>query len=270
MGGLFETDPETGARRPRVPLLPRFETVLSPSMPPTDEITPPTAAAPPPLAPQPAGDVSEPRRPESPGRLASILASADDSPVGAPSAMPVAERRPGADRDRPRTSISVETPPQQQTISDTGLEFIKKREDFKDKIYEDERHKRTIGYGHLLLPGDAELYKHGIDKTAAEQLFKNDVGKAEKVVRTLVTVPLTQGQYNALVSFTYNIGEGNLAGSTFLRLLNDGNYRAAAEEILRWDKLTIAKDVTITSKGQVRRRQAERKMFLGDDNGDMP
>lgn len=268
MGGLFETDPETGARRPRVPLLPRLETVLSPSMPPADEITPPTAAAPPPpLAPQPAGDVSEPRRPDSPGRLASILASTDDSPVGAPSAMPVAERRQSPQSSRllpyqPRTEISVEFP--KYKIGPAGTQFIKDEEARggpRLTVYTDTAGYQTIGYGHKLRPGEAELFRHGIDKETAERLLTGDLETAEAAVHRLVRAPITQQQHDALVSFTFNFGARKLAGSTILRELNGDHPRQAADAFLLWNK-ERKNGTLVPSKGLTARRQRERDLFL--------
>jgi lysozyme len=110
------------------------------------------------------------------------------------------------------------------------------------------------------------LYKNGIDEAAAELLLRRDVAEAEKAMRRPVAVPLTQKQHDALVSFTFNIGQGELKKSKFLSLLNEGAYNAAAEELSEWKYVSVKRggtDVKIISPWQVERREAERKMFLG-------
>jgi lysozyme len=141
------------------------------------------------------------------------------------------------------------------------LEFIKSWERFEPEIYPDQANKRTIGYGHKLLPGEAEKFQHGIDKNTAQRLLASDVSKAEATVRNLVKVPLTQRQYDSLVSLVYNIGSGNFAESTALKQLKDRNYRAAADAILLWNKVTKDGE-KVTSDGLVNRRRAERNVFL--------
>ena len=75
----------------------------------------------------------------------------------------------------------------------------------------------------------------------------------------LVTVPLTQGQYDALSCFIFNIGAKKFRGSTLLRKLNDGDYKGAADELLRWTKAG-GRELS----GLVKRRKAERSLFLSD------
>jgi len=89
-------------------------------------------------------------------------------------------------------------------------------------------------------------------------LLQADVEKAASAVRDLVKVPLKQGQFDALTSFIYNIGRRNFANSTLLSQLNSGNYQAAADELMKWDKVS-AKPL----QGLTVRRGAERRLFLG-------
>ncbi len=90
----------------------------------------------------------------------------------------------------------------------------------------------------------------------------------EAAVNMLVTVPLNQNQFDALVSFTYNVGEGHLESSTLLKLLNQGDYMGAADQFLRWNKV----DGQIIL-GLVRRRHKEQALFLagpGGSDGPLP
>jgi lysozyme len=98
----------------------------------------------------------------------------------------------------------------------------------------------AIGYGHLLQHGpicgaaSEAPFAGGISEAAATALLLQDVAYAEHAVEHLVTVPLSQGQYDALVSFTYNEGAGRLQTSTPLKVLNAGNYAAAPAEFREW------------------------------------
>ena len=96
------------------------------------------------------------------------------------------------------------------------------------------------------------------EDAAAEQLMRRLRRDFEPAVRRLVTVDLEQHQYDALVSFVYNVGEGNLAGSTLLRRLNAGNYHDVPAQLMRWTK---SKGVEL--RGLVRRRRDEAEMWRG-------
>ena len=111
----------------------------------------------------------------------------------------------------------------------------------------------TIGVGHT---GGVQK---GDTCTAAESnaFLRADLRSAEAAVNQLVTVLLTQSQFDALVSFTFNLGTGALRGSSLLKMLNLGEYEIAADEFLRWNQ--AAGQVL---PGLVKRRAAERAMFL--------
>lgn len=115
----------------------------------------------------------------------------------------------------------------------------------------------TIGYGHT---GPDVVEGKVISETTAENLFIQDLAEFEAAVNGLVTVPLTQGQFDALVSFGFNCGTGpeGLGGSTLLKLLNAGQYDQAADQFSRWNKSggKVLAGLTI-------RRAQERAMFLG-------
>lgn len=139
-------------------------------------------------------------------------------------------------------------------ISSAGLALIERSEGFSSTVYNDVAGIPTIGYGHRLLPG--ESFPDGITQAQAQAILSNDVQSAEAAVRRLVTVSLTQGQFDALVDFTYNLGAGNLQSSTRLKDLNAGDYDAAAQQILRWDHAGGK-----VQPGLQTRRQAEFDMF---------
>jgi lysozyme len=111
---------------------------------------------------------------------------------------------------------------------------MKNAEGFRDRIYIDVAGFATIGFGHRLLP--EESFPQGIDETQGEAILLDDVRNAEQAIDRLVKVPLTQGQFDALVDFAFNLGAGRLAASTFLKDLNAGKFDAAATELMRWDR----------------------------------
>ncbi len=138
-------------------------------------------------------------------------------------------------------------------ISTNGIALLKQFEGYSPKVYNDSAGKPTIGYGHLLRTNE---HLTEITGEKAEQLLREDIRKAESAVERHVTAPLTQNQYDALVSFTYNIGEGNFRDSTLLRHLNSTNYAVASEEFKRW-VYAGGKKV----RGLENRRNKEKQLF---------
>lgn len=148
--------------------------------------------------------------------------------------------------------VTVENAPMH--ITTDGLTLIKRFEGLVLEPYLDVGGKMTIGYGHLVRPGE---YFAMISEKEAEQLLRRDIQVAEAIVKKSVTVKLTSHQYSALVSLVYNIGSGHFEDSTLLEVLNEGNYEEAAEQFLRW----VHVDGTRV-KGLVNRRVSERQLFL--------
>jgi lysozyme len=148
------------------------------------------------------------------------------------------------------------------SLSAGGLESIARIERFEPNIYRDQAGYDTIGYGHKLLPSELQQYQNGITEADARQLLAQDVGVAERAVNRLVSVPLTQNQFDALVSFTYNAGVGAFTNSTLLSQLNSGNYDGAAGQFGRWNKITIGGQ-KVESRGLTNRRITEQCMFTG-------
>lgn len=146
--------------------------------------------------------------------------------------------------------------------SDLGVEFIKVEEGLRLFIYRDQVGRETIGYGHLLSYGERarKAYDSGITEEAAEAILRRDLGYAEHGVLKAITVPLAQHQFDALVSFTFNLGVGALASSTLTRRINAGDPDAH-EEFPRWVYGTVggrkAKLPVL-----VQRRERERRLFL--------
>ena len=143
-------------------------------------------------------------------------------------------------------------------ISDKGIALIKQFEGCKLTAYQDSVGVWTIGYGWTK-PVDGKPIRAGmtIKQETAERLLKTGLVNYENDVSRLVKVDLTQGQFDALVSFTYNLGARSLSTSTLLRKLNAGDYAGAADEFLRWNKAGGK-----VLNGLTRRREAERALFL--------
>lgn len=141
-------------------------------------------------------------------------------------------------------------------IGTKGLQLIKDFEGLELKAYMPTPDDvPTIGYGHT------KTAKMGMEITEkqAEALLKKDLAWVELAVNKRVTVPITQGQYDALCSFVYNLGETNFTKSTLLRRLNNKRYTEAADELLRWNKQGAK-----VLRGLTRRREAERALFLSE------
>ena len=139
-------------------------------------------------------------------------------------------------------------------LSAAGLDLIKRSEGWRSQVYKDVAGFPTIGYGHKLLPTDS--FPDGVDEATGTQILIKDVQDAEQAVSRLVKVPLTQGQFDALVDFTFNLGAMRLASSTLLKMLNAGDYAAAAGQFQRWDMAG-----GMENDGLKARRQAEADSF---------
>lgn len=141
-------------------------------------------------------------------------------------------------------------------ISDVGLELIKRFEGFRAKKYICAAGYPTIGIGHVLKKGeDYDV----ITEAFAIELLRQDVKIAEYYVGKLITKPLTQCQFDALVSFTFNCGGGALQRSSLRSKINRGEFSSAANEFLKWNR-----GGGRVLKGLTKRRQAERELFLAE------
>jgi lysozyme len=137
-----------------------------------------------------------------------------------------------------------------------GIELIRHFEGCRLDAYLCPAGVWTIGYGHTadVKEGDS------IDQEAAEAFLIEDLEKFEQAVTRMVEVPLTQQQFDALVSWTFNLGAGNLAESTLLRKLNNYQYAEVPEQMMRWVRAGGQ-----VLDGLVRRRAAEAALFQNKD-----
>uniref|UniRef100_Q3ASQ2 Lysozyme n=1 Tax=Chlorobium chlorochromatii (strain CaD3) TaxID=340177 RepID=Q3ASQ2_CHLCH len=138
--------------------------------------------------------------------------------------------------------------------SDNGLNIIRQYEGLRLKTYFCPAGKLTIGYGHT---GTDVTSGMSITEAQANELLQEDVKRFATSVNKMVTTEVTQGMFDALISFSYNIGAGNLQKSTLLKKLNAGDKQGAADEFLKWNKSNGKPLAGLTA-----RRTAERELFL--------
>jgi lysozyme len=137
--------------------------------------------------------------------------------------------------------------------SDKGIRLIQEFEGLATEVYDDVGGKPTIGYGHLLRKG--ETYKK-VTEEQATRILCEDLEAAEACIESCVDVPLTQGQFDALCSFTFNLGCNALKRSSLLKSLNAGDYADAKSRITAWH-FVGEKPVA----GLLRRRLAEQLIW---------
>jgi GH24 family phage-related lysozyme (muramidase) len=150
-----------------------------------------------------------------------------------------------------------------------GIALIKEFEGLKLDAYQCSAGVWTIGFGTTKYP-NGEKVKNG-DKLSglkqANDYLHHDLIQYEQAVDRLVQVPLTQNQYDALVSFVYNLGAGSLAKSTLLKKLNAGDYAGASKEFKKWIYATDPKTgKRIKLTGLIARRKREAELFMSNNN----
>ena len=142
---------------------------------------------------------------------------------------------------------------------ESGLEIIKMFEGFRSEPYLCPAGVATIGFGSTRgIDGNRVTLGHSaINRDEAEEMLAHDLQNVEKSVGRLIRVALTQNQFDALVSFTYNLGSGRLQSSTLRSKLNREDYAGAADQFQKW---VMAGNKRLS--GLVKRRFVERKLFL--------
>lgn len=154
-------------------------------------------------------------------------------------------------------------------MSEHGLGLLEKWEGFELNVYKDSAGLPTIGVGHLLtkselssgkivLNGVPVPYSDGLTNQQVLDLLGQDVKPAELAVNNGVKVALNQNQFDALVSFTFNVGVGAFTSSTLLKVLNQQQYTAVPTQLLRW-----VRSGGQVVQGLVNRRQNEISLWNG-------
>jgi lysozyme len=154
-------------------------------------------------------------------------------------------------------------------VSQKCIEQIKKDEGVRNKPYQCPALLWTVGVGHVIDPNHAKVpmadrkalpipagWDRILTSIEIDDILRTDLNRFEAGVLRLIKVPLTQGQFDALVSFSFNVGLGNLQNSTLRMKVNRGEYEAAAEQFLVWTKAGGK-----VLPGLVKRRTHEKEMF---------
>lgn len=146
--------------------------------------------------------------------------------------------------------------PTEWTISENGKKMFVHLEGFRNKAYQDAAGLWTTGIGHLIKAGESDLKTKTLSDTEVWTMFFKDKATAEKVVKSKIKVPITNGLYDALVSLAFNTGT---IYNYIIELVNDGDYTALAK---RWltTAITIKKG-TVVVQGLKNRRESEVKLF---------
>lgn len=132
-------------------------------------------------------------------------------------------------------------------MSINGIRLLAEWEGSRSQVYQDALGKQTIGVGHLLtgrelqtgqimIDGVPVNFYNGLTENQIFDLLAQDLERFERSVTEKVVVPLRQSQFDALVSFSFNVGVGNFESSTLLKVLNQGRYDEVPNEFRRWNK----------------------------------
>jgi lysozyme len=147
----------------------------------------------------------------------------------------------------------------QMSLSTKGLDFIKRHEGYRDKVYKDSAGYPTIGYGHLIKKG--ENFDKGITEQKAAELLSQDTKSVVDAVNAKVSSKLSQVKFDALVDFAFNLGAGNLGKSTLLKNINAGKD-VTKENFTDWNRAGGKAVVGLTT-----RRTDEFNLFSKGDYG---
>ena len=151
--------------------------------------------------------------------------------------------------------------------SQSCLDLVKESEGLRLFPYKDAKGKLTIGYGHLIKPGE---HFEEITEEEAEELLKRDLASAETAVKDLVQVELSQNQFDALTCFLFNVSPNIFDGSRTLAMLNAGNYEAVSERLPLYNGVVVMRKDGTTYKrvlpGLVKRRAREVELWERADS----
>lgn len=153
-------------------------------------------------------------------------------------------------------------------MSSRGVTFLKAIEKLRLKPYDDQTGKEimawcagaTIGYGHLIARHEWARFKKGIDQATANNLFMTDLSPFVRAVSAKVNVPLSQNQFDALVTFAFNVGVEAFSSSSVLKLVNNPSA-ATVHSGLEAAWKAWNKSQGKVNAGLVKRREAEWKMY---------
>ena len=154
-------------------------------------------------------------------------------------------------------------------ISKEGIRTLIESESSENEVYIDQAGLPTIGVGHCLTQSEVasgkielsdgsiiDLRNNRMSEKDTMRLLQDDLISREQVVNQLVKVPLQQSQFDALVHFVFNVGNGGFKNSTLLKKLNSGGYSAVPDEIRKWNIVTVAGKKQV-SRGLANRREVE-------------
>ena len=199
---------------------------------------------------------------EAPGSRERYPGSA--APARRPAPQPAQRQAPVVRYGRAEPAYALDEPSTLHVSAD-GTRFVASFEGFRPNLYNDPANHCTIGYGHLVHQGpcngsEPAKLQAGLTEAQARDLLGAELDLAAAAVRELVTVDLNQAQFDALASFTFNVGRGNLRSSTLLRKLNAGSYDEVPAQLRRWTRAGGR-----VLPGLVRRRAAEGNLFSTGD-----
>lgn len=141
-----------------------------------------------------------------------------------------------------------------------AVNMLKQMEGWSAKPYKDAAGLCTIGFGHLVEEG--EFCPDEITEEQGEKYLRDDIADAEFAVRSTVSVPLKQNQFDALVCFLFNIGPTAWAKSDTLKILNAGEYHRIPARMMMWNKVTV-NGKKVENEGLINRRLKEVDLWRG-------
>ncbi len=145
-------------------------------------------------------------------------------------------------------------------VSERGYDLVRTFEGYMPFPYKDIVGIETVGYGYVLRPGDE--FEYPMLPPAADELLKKAMGEFEPGINRAVAIPLSQHQFDALGSWTYNLGEGALRSSTMLKRVNAGRHDDVPAQMLRWNKARVG-GVLQPVRGLTLRRKEEGLLYSG-------